>query len=260
VFGRKLRRKSGMDDLKSRWARLEPHMTVVGPDDDRPRPAVLLFHGCGGLRDHLPRYAAAAKAAGWRAFIIDSYGPRGWGRAFTLTAVCTGLSFRGYERAGDVLAAIQGISARPDVDETQVTLGGWSHGGWSIMEMMSAEPLPNTMGVTNPADADLSGIRAVWLMYPYIGPFAFNRMKPWRHCPKVLAVTCKRDHLTTERNAEQVNAMIRNCGAEVESWVAIGTHAFDEPTNNGPMRHDPELTEEALRRFRAFLTDVAPHV
>ena len=64
-------------------------MTVVGPDDAAPRPAVLLFHGCGGLRDHLPRYAEVAKAAGWRAFVIDSYGPRGWGRAFTLTAVCT---------------------------------------------------------------------------------------------------------------------------------------------------------------------------
>ena len=48
--------------------------------------------------------------------------------------------------------------------------------------------------------------------------------------------------------------MIRNCGAEVESWVAVGTHAFDEPTNNGPMRHDPDLTEESLRRFRAFLS------
>ena len=122
-----------MDDLKRRWARLEPHMTVVGPDDAAPRPAVLLFHGCGGLRDHLPRYAEVAKAAGWRAFVIDSYGPRGWGRAFTLTAVCTGLSFRGYERAGDVLAAIQGVSARPDVDATRLSLGGWSHGGWAIM-------------------------------------------------------------------------------------------------------------------------------
>ncbi|MBU2399460.1 MAG: dienelactone hydrolase, partial [Alphaproteobacteria bacterium] len=88
----------------------------------------------------------------------------------------------------------------------------------------------------------------------------FNRMKPWRHCPKVLAVTCRRDHLTTVRNAEMINAMIRDCGAEVESWVAAGTHAFDEPTNNGPMRHDPDLTEDSLRRFRAFLTDVAPHV
>jgi dienelactone hydrolase len=109
-----------MDDLKRRWARLEPHLTIVGPDDDRPRPAVLLFHGCGGLRSHLPRYAEAAKAAGWRAFIVDSYGPRGWGRAFTLTAVCTGLAFRGYERAGDVLAAIQGISAART----------WTRPGW----------------------------------------------------------------------------------------------------------------------------------
>ncbi|KAK0350373.1 hypothetical protein LTR94_029295 [Friedmanniomyces endolithicus] len=121
----KLRRMGPMDDLKSRWARLEPHVSVVGPDDDLPRPAVLLFHGCGGLRSHLPRYAEAAKARGWRAFIVDSYGPRGWGRAFTLTAVCTGLALRGYERAGDVLAAIQGISQRPDVDETKLTLAGW---------------------------------------------------------------------------------------------------------------------------------------
>ena len=247
-----------MDDLKRRWERLAPHVTVVGPDDDRPRPAVLMFHGCGGLREHLPRYAEAARAAGWRAFVVDSYGPRGWGRAFTLTTVCTGLVLRGRERAGDVLAAIQAVSARPDVDETRLALAGWSHGGWSIMELMSGERSPGAMGVADPQAADLSGVKAVWLMYPYIGPFAFNRMKPWRLCPRVLAVTCKRDHLTTVRNAEQVNAMIRDCGAEVESWIAVGTHAFDEGTNNGPMRHDPALTEEALRRFQAFLTDVSP--
>lgn len=74
--------------------------------------------------------------------------------------------------------------------------------------------------MTDPAEASLSGVKAVWLAYPYIGPFAFNRLKPWRHCPRVLAVTCKRDHLTTVRNAEQVNAMIRNCGSQVESWIA----------------------------------------
>ncbi|MND87553.1 Dienelactone hydrolase family protein [compost metagenome] len=247
-----------MDTLDARWAMLEPHVTVVGPDDDRPRPAVLLFHGCGGLRDHLPRYAEAAKAAGWRAFIVDSYGPRGWNRAFTLTTVCTGLVLRGYERAGDLLAAIHGISQRPDVDPTMLSLAGWSHGGWSIMEMMSEDPLPGRLGVANPGDCDLSGVKAVWLAYPYIGAWAFNRMKPWRHCPRVLAMTAKRDHLTTVSNAERVNAMIRDCGSEVESWIADGTHAFDEPTSNGPMRHHPELTLEALRRFTAFLKDVAP--
>jgi len=246
-----------MDTIAARWAKLEPHIQVVGPDDDRPRPTVLLFHGCGGLRAHLPRYAEAAKATGWRAVIVDSYAPRGWSRAFTLTAVCTGLALRGYERAGDVLAAIHGISQRSDVDSSQLVLAGWSHGGWSIMEMMSETPAPRRMGVANPGIVDLSGVKAVWLAYSYIGAWAFNRMKPWRLHPRVFALTAGRDHLTTVRNAERVNAMIRAGGAEVESWVVDGTHAFDEPTNNGPMRHHPELAAEALRRFTAFLKETA---
>ncbi|MGQ2990832.1 MAG: dienelactone hydrolase family protein [Brevundimonas sp.] len=249
-----------MQTITQRWDWLKPATVVVGPEDDRPRPAVLLFHGCGGMRAHLPRYAEAAKAAGWRAFIVDSYAPRGWARTFTLAAVCTGVALRGYERAGDVLAAIQGVSARPDVDASTLALAGWSHGGWAMMEMMSGDPRPGTFGVADPASVDLSGVKAAWLAYPYIGLFAPNRMKPWRHCPKVLALTARRDHLTTVRNAEVVNAMIRNCGADVESWIADGTHAFDEPTNNGPMRHDAALTEESLRRFQAFLTDAAPHI
>jgi len=246
-----------MDTIAARWAKLEPHIQVVGPDDDRPRPTVLLFHGCGGLRAHLPRYAEAAKATGWRALIVDSYAPRGWSRAFTLTAVCTGLALRGYERAGDVLAAIHGISQRSDVDSSQLILAGWSHGGWSIMEMMSETPAPRRMGVADPGVVDLSGVKAVWLAYSYIGAWAFNRMKSWRLHPRVFALTAGRDHLTTVRNAERVNAMIRAGGSEVESWVADGTHAFDEPTNNGPMRHHPELAAEALRRFTAFLKETA---
>ena len=43
-----------MDTLSERWATLEPTTVVVGPDDDVKRPAVLLFHGCGGMRPHLP--------------------------------------------------------------------------------------------------------------------------------------------------------------------------------------------------------------
>lgn len=247
-----------MDTLEVRWARLAPHVVEIGPDDDRPRPAVMLFHGCGGMRPHLPWYAEAAKAAGWRAFVVDSYAPRGFGRTVALATVCTGLQLRGYERAGDVLAAVAGVAAEPDVDASRLAVAGWSHGGWSIMEAMSADPRPGAMSVADPATCDLSGVRAAWLAYPYIGPLAINRMRPWRHCPRVLALTARRDHLGTVTTAERVNAMIRNCGAEVESWIAEGTHAFDEPTGTPPMRHDPELTQVALRRFAAFLTGAAP--
>jgi hypothetical protein len=71
-------------------------------------------------------------------------------------------------------------------------------------------------------------------------------MRPWRHCPKTLAVIARGDHLTTVRNAEKVHDMVRNCGAEVETWIAEGTHSFDEPTSAPPMRYHPELTDEAV--------------
>ena len=164
-----------MDTLSQRWARLEPHTTVVGPDDDRPRPAVLLFHGCGGLRDHLPRYAAAARAEGWRAFIVDSYAPRGWNRPFALATVCTGLLLRGAERAGDILATVDGVSRRPDVDASKIVLAGWSHGGWGIMEAMSADRSRSALGVADPGSVGLDGVLGTYLAYPYIGVAALNR-------------------------------------------------------------------------------------
>ena len=246
-----------MDTLADRWKRLEPHVSVTGPDDDRPRPAVLLFHGCGGLRDHLPRYAEAAKAVGWRAFIVDSYAPRGWSREFALATVCTGLLLRGDERAGDVLAAIDGVSRRRDVDASKLAVAGWSHGGWGIMEAMSADRRDRSLGVADPSAAPLEGVRAAWLAYPYIGIAALNRMRPWRHCPRTLAVIARSDHLTSVSNAERVHAMIRNCGAQVETWIAEGTHAFDEPGAARPMRYHPELADEAVRRFAALLEDTA---
>jgi len=247
-----------METLADRWARLEPFATVVGPEDGRARPTAILFHGCGGLRGHLPLYAEAARAAGWRAVIVDSFAPRGWSREFAMATVCTGLKLRGWQRGGDVMASIKGISARPDVDETRLALAGWSHGGWGIMEAMSADPHPAAaLGVLDAQDVDLSGVKATYLAYPYVGVAALNRMRPWRHCPRTLAVISAQDHLTSVRNAERVHAMVRNCGAEVETWIAPGTHSFDEPMTAPPMRYDPDLTAEAIRRFRALLQDVA---
>ncbi|MCZ8195370.1 dienelactone hydrolase [Brevundimonas sp.] len=247
-----------MDTLEDRWARLEPHAAVFGPDDDRPRPTALLFHGCGGLRPHLPRYAEAARDAGWRAVIVDSYAPRGWRRELAMAMVCTGLTFHGDRRAGDVLAAIAGVSARSDVDADALLLAGWSHGGWGIMEAMSADRRPGTLGLANPGDVALDGVRGAFLAYPYVGFAAFNRRRPWRHCPRTLAIVARRDHLTTVRNAEGILDMVRSCGAEVETWIAEGTHAFDEPMNAPPMRYDEVLAAEALTRFSRLLEDLAP--
>ena len=52
--------------------------------------------------------------------------------------------------------------------------------------------------------------------------------------------------------------MVRNCGTEVETWIADGSHAFDEPMAAGPMRYHPELAVEAERRFVSLLEDTVP--
>lgn len=243
-----------MDTLESRWRRLRPHVVEVGPDDDRARPAALLFHGCGGLRNHLPRYAEAAKAAGWRALIVDSYAPRGWSREFAMATVCTGLLLRGHERAGDVLAAVHAVAQRADVDPGRLALGGWSHGGWSIMEAMSGDRArPGVFGLKDAQAAPLEAVRAAFLAYPYVGVAAPNRAKPWRHSPRTLVASARRDHLTTPRNTERVFAAIRNGGVETEIWSLDATHSFDEPMTAPPMRYDPELADVAIARFAALI-------
>ena len=66
-------------------------------------------------------------------------------------------------------------------------------------------------------------------------------------------VIARSDHLTTVRNAERIFADHRKQGARIETWIAEGTHSFDEPTGAPPMRHDPALTQVAVGRFEAFL-------
>jgi hypothetical protein len=51
--------------------------------------------------------------------------------------------------------------------------------------------------------------------------------------------------------------MVRNCGTDIETWIADGTHSFDEPMAAPPMRYDASLTDEAIRRFAALLVDTA---
>jgi dienelactone hydrolase len=247
-----------MDTLEQRWARLEPHAAFIGPDDDAPRPTVLMFHGCGGVQPHLQEYAAAAALAGWRSVIVDSYAPRGWSRAYGLSFVCSGLRFWGFERAGDVLATIDGVSRRPDVDASRLVLAGWSHGAWAIMDLMTmALERPEEARIAGASPALLDPVRGLFLLYPYLGMGTRSRHRDWRYPRPTYGVIASRDHLGSPALHLSAYDRARRSGCEVETWVAEGTHAFDQPQEMllsiSPMRRDPALTREAIRRFSGFL-------
>jgi len=247
-----------MDSTAERWAQLAPHVQAFGPDDGVPRPAVLLFHGCGGLRPHLPLYADAAVKAGWRAFVVDSFAARGWTREFGLAFVCTGVMLQGSERAGDVLATAWGVAQRPDVDPSSLALAGWSHGSWAIMDLMTM-PLTHKgeAGLDDASAAPLANLKGVFLAYPYGGYPAYTRTKAWVRTPKTFAILAKGDHITAASQAERLYDRVRGSGAQVEVWTLDASHAFDEPTAQFPMRYDPALAAEAAGKFRTFLEGIS---
>jgi dienelactone hydrolase len=247
-----------MTTLAGRWARLEPTLVVVRPEGPGPFPTVLIFPGCGGVRSHLDRYAKAAVAAGWMVVRVESFKARGWSEAFTRTFVCTGLLFRGGERAGDVMAAIAGVRTLPGVDPGRLALAGWSHGAWAIMDMMTL-PLDKggEAGIADPEGVDLTGVLGAFLPYPYVGFPAASRTHDWKRPLRSFFILPTRDHLATMRQYEKALGHARAPGSLVETWVVKATHAFDEPgLTDKHILNDPALTDEAIRRFEGFLKDL----
>jgi dienelactone hydrolase len=240
--------------VAERWAALKPHVTVHGPPGRRP--TVLLFHGCGGLGGHLPEYAAAATRLGVRSIVVDSFAPRGWSPAFGRAFVCTGMWFRGAERAGDVLAATWGAITELDADPDGLVLAGWSHGAWSIMDLMTM-PLkaPGEAGLEDPSSEPLLGLKGLFLAYPYGGVAALSRSRPWVRRPPALAILAERDFVTRPPDSERLYDRLASEGCELQIWRVPAAHAFDEPdTELSWLRYDSALAAGAVERFAAFLS------
>jgi dienelactone hydrolase len=247
-----------MHTLEQRWRKLWPHIVQYGPADAISRPAVVMFHGCGGVREHMRWYAQAAVEAGCRAYVVDSFTARGWSRRFAATFACIGLAFRGYGRSGDVLAATWGVKQLPGVDPERLMLAGWSHGAWAIMDLMTL-PLtrPGEARLANPSPDILSKVDRLFLAYPYLNVIARSRSHPWVRTPRVFAIVPKHDHLASIRTHLRAYAAALSAGASVELWPVDGTHAFDEPELKGYeriMRPDPQLAAASIEKFKAFLT------
>jgi dienelactone hydrolase len=216
-----------------------------------------MFHGCGGRRPFLERYMDAIAAAGFACVSIDSFAPRGWSRARALAMVCTGLELQGHLRAGDVLAAIWGVSRSPGVDPDRLALAGWSHGGWAIMDLMTmALNRPGEAGLADPDQGLLVGVKALALAYPYCGPGALTQLRPWRLAPEVFAFVGADDRVALPGLCRRAFQKAEAAGAHVETWFIAGaTHAFDEDaTPPSPFRLDLEAAREAEQRVARFLS------
>jgi len=244
--------------MGARFERLAPHILSYGPPDVLPRPAILLFHGCGGIAANLLMYCQAAAQAGMRAYIIDSFTPRGWSRKHAANWVCKGLKLRGYERSGDVLAAVYGLSQRPEVDSSRLMLAGWSHGAWAIMDLMTQKlDKAGDARLADPAARWLDGVKGLFLVYPYINIMARSVTRPWAHKPRTLAILTLKDHLASYRHSLKLVRNLRKQGVFVDTLTFNATHAFDEEgiDKTRIMAYDPDALASTLGALQDFMKE-----
>lgn len=243
-----------MDTLEQRFARLNSHITRLGPDDNTKRPVLILFHGCGGLRPHILSYAkAVAEALPIRVWVVDSFTPRGWDRLFATSLICTGAVMQGYERAGDVLSVLWGAHQDAGIDAEQIILSGFSHGGWSIMDLMTA-PLTRAgeVHIADPDAALAASLKGLFLVYPYAAFPAKTQHYDWQRKPETFWVIAAKDHLTTKKQSLSLIAKLRKQGVPIDSLELDATHAFDEPGSGPVMRYSAEAETATTKAMIGF--------
>lgn len=250
--------------LQERTAMLAPAMQYYAPTTAGPAPLVIFASGCGGLnglegpKPIVKAYADAATAAGAYVAVFDSFGPRGINFKDSVTWVCSGLRLRGDARAGDIIAAE--ALARDhwkQQDFTGVILAGWSHGGWSVMELLSAGPKAKHIGnFTIDALARALAPDAVALYYPYCGLLNSASRSRWSFKGPLFLLTADADSPGAGKQCDKAVDHARRGMDGVEAiHFAANTHAFDEADQvpGSAFKYDADATQRSLDLFGAFI-------
>lgn len=236
---------------------LSPYWRLLLPEGGGPHPAVLLLSGCDGPHDNMDYWAKAFVAQGRAALIVDSHAPRGLTGYDVVPYVCTAVTLRGPERAGDAAVALDALARNPVIDAADILLFGASHGGWTAMELValtgSDGSFPGLAGSPEPAPALRAHISALVLLYPYCGLLNGAEAEAWKGAPPTLMILAEEDYVISTPTCLRRAEALRTSGATVVTEILPDAgHAFDQQERSplSPLDFDPVLREQA--RATAF--------
>jgi dienelactone hydrolase len=111
--------------------------TTVGqlylPYGPGPFAAVVVLHGCGGVRENSYRWAEELVRLGIAALVADHFSPRGIDR------ICErygGKIVEQRERRRDTYGALMYLSQRPEIDSGRIAVMGFSNGGLATINAL----------------------------------------------------------------------------------------------------------------------------
>lgn len=227
---------------------------------------MILVSGCGGVnglqgpKTVMKNYASAAMRAGAYAVVLDSFASRGIGFNDAVRSVCSGMRLHGNERAGDIIAAEALARRHWNVDFTGVILAGWSHGGWTVMELLSAGPRATNVGGFRIAQASPAMTPdAVALYYPYCGFLNATSRSKWDFRGPLLYLNASTNAPVQGKECTDAILKARGGPEGVEQVDYPNTHAFDEDDQvpGSEFRYDAEAAQRALALFERFIRDQA---
>jgi len=194
------------------------------PDQEGPRPAVILLHGSAGPSAREGGYAAVLNAAGFVTLEPDQWAPRGlgggaFGRPRTI-----------HETLPDLFGARAWLAAHPRVDSARVGVAGFSFG--AVAAMLAATRAQNDRFLPGGQFAALMPVYPICHLYNRAPGFEFANLVD----APVLIVTGALDAYDNDPEAgpKLVASLSVVDAAHVRCEVmADAHHAFDMP---GPDR------------------------
>jgi dienelactone hydrolase len=216
---------------------LRPHDAVYRPEGDGPFPAVLVLHGCLGVRSKDNRWAQRLRDAGFLVLVVDSMTGRGMTTRDDLVRVCRGLTLWGSTRAADVRASLAHVRTLPFVDPSRVAIIGFSHGAWAALDFLSTA-----------SEDDVHGLRAVIGFYPYCGVASRARWFGWDVRVPTLLLLAGQDVVVSPAQCRSLAEREAADGRPVSvTTYPDARHSFDWRAS--------EDTDDAERRVEAFLAE-----
>jgi dienelactone hydrolase len=203
---------------------------VVRPEGSGPFPALVMLHGCTGLRTRtgviqgkLRFWAEHLRGLGYMSLLVDSFTARG------IDEVCTGRHMLSpvRDRADDARGGLRYLQSRSEVRPDRIGLLGWSNGAAAALSVVFDE---------GSAERDF---RAAVAFYPnctrkYPGGPEFRPYAP------LYVLVGALDDWTPAAPCLALVERAQAAGAPIAIKVYPGAHhAFDEPST--PIRYRPEV-------------------
>jgi len=215
-------------------------------EGEGPFPTAILLHGCAGDKAHLEGWVRLLARHGMLVYTIDSLTPRKINVLQARCFVCTGLRLHGAARSRDVTMALSFVLQDPMADRRRVSLVGWSHGAWTIMEWMLDDAAAKFA-----KQAEVF-INALVLAYPYCGFASIVHEREWTRLTPVMVVTGGKDSVVPTKKTlafvEKLSAM--NAPVAHEHIEAAG-HAFDVEGNASYSAEQTRRLQSAVLGFLA---------